>query len=111
MQIVIEVPDEIYSRIELMDDEKALPYSLRKAYLLIIICAITNGKILPKGHGDLIDRSKIKWFGCDIIRNCHDDCSSCCYAGCYHDDVMSLPKIVSADTEETDATNNVNFDG
>lgn len=59
MQVVIEIPEEIYSRIELMDDEKTLPYSLRKAYLLIIICAITNGKILPKGHGDLIDRSKL----------------------------------------------------
>lgn len=46
MQIVIEIPKEQYERLPYIDI-----VSLR-AY-------IEKGKILPKGHGDLIDRNEV----------------------------------------------------
>ena len=97
MKIVIDIDKQDY--------EMACKYP----YSLISVKAhvIKNGTPLPKGHGDLIDRSQIKWFGCDFesFENCHivnDDCSICSHATCLHDDVMSLPKIVPADKEDAE---------
>ena len=50
MQIVIEIPTEQY---EILCKQKDRPCRL------LIEKAITDGIILPKGHGDLVDRSKI----------------------------------------------------
>ncbi len=93
MKIVIEIQEDKYKRI--VEKYDTFPAEMKEWGLN----AIKNGTPLPKGHGDLIDRSKIKFFGCDVIKNCHSDCSICSYAGCYRDDVMSLPKIVPADKE------------
>ena len=55
MEIVIKIPDELYNNI--IDIPESSMFSIdcdsriRKA--------IQNGTPLPKGHGDLVDRSKI----------------------------------------------------
>lgn len=50
MQIVIDMPEEMYRKYKMLDDngitDKPIHY-------------IANGKPLPKGHGDLIDRDKL----------------------------------------------------
>lgn len=103
MQILINIPNDVYEYIK--NPEVAV---LCEDDISLILLAIHYGIVLPKGHGDLIDRSQIKWFGCDFesFENCHivnDDCSICSHATCLHDDVMSLPKVISADKEEGDA--------
>ena len=51
MQIVISIEDEFYDYIkEQVKDGITNPLKV----------AIVNGKILPKGHGDLIDKGKFK---------------------------------------------------
>lgn len=100
MQIVIDIGEEIYDTIT----SDTMP---TREELAVIVTRIYQGIVLPKGHGDLIDRSQIKWFGCDFesFKNCHivnDDCSICSHATCLHDDVMSLPKVIPADKEDTE---------
>lgn len=97
MQIVIDIPEEIYSRVELMDNEKLLPYNLRKAYLLIIICAITNGKILPKGHGELIDRK-------EVMKNMEFEKDGYCDFDCYKP-ITDAQTIIESDKTESEANN------
>lgn len=51
MQTVIDIPDRLIKKVK---DHYVNPYEVDE------ICeAILNGTPLPKGHGDLIDRSKI----------------------------------------------------
>ena len=52
MQIVIDIPDEDYQRIN--SKEKIITLSCN------ITDVIKNGTPLPKGHGRLIDASKLK---------------------------------------------------
>lgn len=61
MQIVIDIPREIIS------DAKECFYIKDKDFE-IVERAVINGTILPKGHGDLIDRSKLEthYFGTDL---------------------------------------------
>ena len=49
MKIVIDIPDFIYERLK--EDVNCGMVNLNSA--------IANGTPLPKGHGDLIDRSKL----------------------------------------------------
>lgn len=51
MQIVIDIPQDTYIA---TCNESMLPPDVRN-----VVNAIKNGTPLPKGHGDLIDRSKI----------------------------------------------------
>lgn len=53
MEIVIEIPDELY------EAYKGRPSMLGDAGMDMITQSIANGVPLPKGHGDLIDRKKI----------------------------------------------------
>lgn len=61
MQVVIEIPDafyEIFNSIDLSNkhwDEKYYVYGI--AYSLLV--GLQDGQPLPKGHGDLIDKSKL----------------------------------------------------
>ncbi len=50
MKIVIDIPDDKYRQIK--DFPSAFDSSICKA--------IRNGTVLPKGHGDLIDRDKLE---------------------------------------------------
>jgi len=51
-RVVIDIPEKELYKIEhdrvITDEQRAM-----------LFCAITNGTVLPKGHGDLIDRDKL----------------------------------------------------
>lgn len=53
MQIVIDIPEEIYNELK--------THPLFSSDMPTIERAIKNGTILPKGHGDLIDADKIQF--------------------------------------------------
>lgn len=58
MQIVIDIPDEMYQ--EIKETFKVISGSRSsKRFDYILFNAVNTGTPLPKGHGDLIDRSKI----------------------------------------------------
>ena len=54
MQIVIEIDEEIYNHMK-----ERFMYGYADTELGKVGLAVRNGIPLPKGHGDLIDRSKI----------------------------------------------------
>ncbi len=54
MKLVIDIPDEEYERIQ------ALDWKNSSRWYSPVSNAIHNGTLLPKGHGDLIDRSELK---------------------------------------------------
>lgn len=55
MQIVIDIPDEDFSLLCEAFGEVELKSTLN----LRLQSAVAHGTVLPKGHGDLIDRSKL----------------------------------------------------
>lgn len=54
VELVIKLPKELY------ETYKGRPPMLGDAGMDMIAQSIANGTPLPKGHGDLIDKSKIK---------------------------------------------------
>lgn len=56
MQIVIDIPDEMYIHITTNDDV----YVLDDVNFILIENAIVNGTPLPKGHGRLIDADAVE---------------------------------------------------
>ena len=62
MQIVIEIPDEVYKKLT----ETAI--MVTEVYPSTIERALTEGIVLPKGHGKLVDVEDVKrnhkrWLG------------------------------------------------
>lgn len=57
MKLVIDIPDAIKEMADEGDNKL-----IHLMWMLILIDAIKNGIILPKGHGRLIDESKIDWL-------------------------------------------------
>lgn len=57
MQIVIELTDEMYANVQ-AEVERSIHPS-RDARWTRLLLAICNGEVLPKGHGDLKDASKM----------------------------------------------------
>ena len=55
MQIVINLEEEIYEDIKYRYDKNQL-----RLGAMVLELAILHGEILPKGHGDLIDRNAIR---------------------------------------------------
>ena len=53
MQVVIEIPDRIHYGIEHGTVQNGSIASK------IVLNAVNNGIVLPKGHGDLIDREQV----------------------------------------------------
>lgn len=56
MQIVIDIPEEIYENFQ---NAKCIGESKYKDYLVGIYFGIKKGIVLPKNHGRLIDADKI----------------------------------------------------
>ena len=52
MKLLIEIDDEIY---KFLNKQSIKPFKIDN-----VLKAIANGTVLPKGHGDLIDRNKLK---------------------------------------------------
>lgn len=81
MQIVIDIPENTYKQIQAL---------ARNNYFEHDICGnsmrrIANGTTLPKGHGRLIDESKIKKCGWDFTN---------------HHAKTNAPTIIEADGSE-----------
>lgn len=53
-EIVIEIPDELISKINDENYQNVISWFATTLY-----CAIKNGKVLPKGHGELKDTTTI----------------------------------------------------
>lgn len=83
MQIVIEIPEKTINHIR--SDYGHGIYIMRGADKKIICEAIVNGTPLPKGHGELIDVSK-------LIGKIHGTRSICA--------VLDAPTIIEADKEK-----------
>ena len=81
MQIVIDIDEDLYNQIDKpVNDEDLLRYMIKK------------GKLLPKGHGRLIDESKItKCEQIGIVIK--DDSVTRCL-------VTDAPTIIEADKEQ-----------
>lgn len=59
MKLVIDIDEDLYAHIKnsCIVCEETLT---GKTFLGAVYNAIANGKLLPKGHGDLIDRNELK---------------------------------------------------
>lgn len=82
------------------DDLEAIKYLKVKGWASRHELLILNGTPLPKGHGDLIDRDKIDWFGCTTEEKCpYKDraCKDCMNGECYKPQIDALPTIIEAD--------------
>jgi len=56
MEIVIKIPDEIYKKY--MDD---------RTHVTDVLHAVRHGTLLPKGHGDLIDRNDLSLMTVHLV--------------------------------------------
>jgi len=81
IQLVITIPAELY------EAYKGRPPMLGDAGMDMIAQSIANGTPLPKGHGRLIDESKIKKCGWNFID---------------HHAKTDAPTIIEADRSEED---------
>ena len=96
MQIVIDIPTEIYEASQILDvkyeDTVQIPLEV-----------IANGTPLPEGHGKLKDVDKIEWYGCTTAFDCpykERECKDCNKAKCSKTQVDDIPTIIEADKEE-----------
>jgi len=94
MRIVIDIPEERYEFIKGLDNT-----------CYDIHTAIANGIPLPKGHGDLIDRSKLAYYRCpNNVKDCPPSydfiCNSCDYGITHKFKVDRAEVIIPADKGE-----------
>ena len=89
MKLIIELLEEDYNRIKDIPD--AFNSLTSRAYK-----AIKNGKSLPKGHGDLIDGSKIGLTDFEIVM-CNGDYKE--GLKLLVDKIDNAPIIIEADME------------
>lgn len=92
MEVLINIPEEAYKTClklkgELDEDNSILG--------ICLINSVANGTLLSKGHGDLIDRSKLKVCSIDITDLPTDKGLMVYYA----EDVDKAPAIIKADNE------------
>lgn len=79
MQIVIDIDEETYN-----DIKKGKIYSSFRDVPLESVNAIANGTLLPKGHGELIDRGALPM----VVQSLYD--------------IRLAPTIIEADTAESE---------
>ena len=99
MQIVIDIPDEIY---ETLKNNGVIVNGLRcgKTFLSEVFAAIANGTPLPKGHGRLIDGDELKTLCYEVLVEEEsfsgvDEVSP--YNGITEEDIDLAPTIIEAD--------------
>ena len=87
MKVIIEIPDDNFNELRKLAEVNAFSDNLMGYSLL----AIAHGTVLPKGHGDLIDRDK-------LIGNIHGTKSIIA--------TLDAPAIIPADKEGRHESNN-----
>ena len=114
MQIVIDIPDEYYELYKDTNNNVSMN-GFAGLYLLEII---RNGKPLPKGHGDLIDRTELynqtaEWEAqaLEQVNKYHPEINRDEWRwwsavlkerGAFKHDVADAPTIIEADKEGED---------
>lgn len=101
MQIVIEIPEEVYKACIPYKDTPII--SSLANYNSEMTYAIANGTILPKGHGRLKDIDEIYWYWCTTEYDCpykSRDCKDCDRAECSKTQVDSIPVLIPEDKED-----------
>ena len=109
MKIVIDIPEWKYKSIC-----EGVEASKRCGVVGIdpdIHEAIYSGTPLPKGHGDLIDRSKLIFFRCpNNVKDCPSEydftCQNCDFGVTSRFRVDATPVIIPADKEDKDEDSN-----
>jgi len=96
MKVVVDIPDEKFKW--LCENN---PNPDKKS----IVGAIVTGTVLPKGHGDLIDRSKLVFYRCkenvmDCPPNYDFTCQNCEYGWTCKLNIDEAPTIIPADKGE-----------
>lgn len=84
MKIVIDIPDVVKQRL----DEGHIENGSIMSWALLDM--IKNGQVLPKGHGDLIDRDKLEK---DTEWNEYEDE----FISYSHSQIFSEPVVIPAD--------------
>lgn len=80
MQVVIEIPEEAYNLLK----GNGVDWLGAEH----ILSCVAEGKVLPKGHGDLIDRNSLP------MRDISPDAWYSPMIGCLEDDLDEVPVIV-----------------
>lgn len=98
MQIVIDIPEKVIREEDYIGFFKCLSPKLYEV--------ITNGKPLPKGHGDLIDKAKLLD---EMFDKCGTECCCCEHfiinkKGCRDDCglIFNAPTIIEAESEDAE---------
>jgi len=89
MQIVIDIPDDVYKRALVYKDVQLA--SNRANDLSELITAVANGTPLPKGHGDLIDRGQ-------TLKECYDiPIDGDVFKVVQYETLLGVPTLIEAD--------------
>lgn len=99
MKIVIDIPNNDYEYIKGLNEGITDYHTTVKLYR-----AVGGGTVLPKGHGDLIDRSKLAYYRCpNNVKDCPPTydfkCNSCDFGITNKFRVDNAPAIIEADSE------------
>lgn len=97
-RIVIDIPDDDYEYC------KQFPYVCMGEWIInSIFSAIKHGTVLPKGHGDLIDRkalTKALKSGCEICGDINTNwCERCCPHNDFEDLIDEAATVIESDKE------------
>ena len=97
MKIVIDIPEEIYYYV----DTQWRDIPKIDSPISIMCNAIIDGKLLPKGHGRIIDESKITQIA--FCKECEGELG--CKTGRLVFGETDAPTIIEADKEGNNADN------
>ena len=91
MQIVIDINEDVFTR---LFDNGTEDYAIVNDDLFAIAKSIRKGTPLPKGHGDLIDRNKLK-----LVHRGYDNGKMVVTAGVSVMDIAMADVLIKADSE------------
>ena len=100
MKIVIDIPENVYKYLK----QEWVKVPEDDSVINQIMYGILYGIVLPKGHGDLIDRSKLAYYRCpNNVKDCPPSydftCNSCDYGITHKFRVDTAEVIIPADKE------------
>lgn len=101
MKLLIEIPEEQYRTLNAKSQSDVVT-AIDDA---LLIKAIKNGKVLPKGYGKLITEAEIlKFLKCPKYENCDwRNCSDCNESRCINfNNVNGLVSIIEEDKAESE---------
>ena len=104
MQILIEIPDELYENCIFMKDrqkyqiEHTGAFTTRSLFEMQLVNCVVSGTPLPKGHGRLIDADELKYKINSFDNNVMEEDWYSLYDAVMTD-IDNAPTIIEADKE------------